>query len=74
MEIYQLTTRGESLAHNIYAPDNPAWKVINYLNHKGGSATKEQILNFVPSATWHTLNRLRRKEVIQLVGKSVEVD
>ena len=72
MEIYQLTTKGESLATNIYAPNVPAWRVIQFL-HRRGQATKEQLLNFVPSATWHTLNRLRRKEVIQLVGRSVEV-
>ena len=74
VEIYQLTPRGQSLAHNIYAPpNNPRWKVIQFLNQRGGTATKEQILNYVPSASWQTLAFLRRKEIVQLVGKMAEV-
>jgi len=72
MEVYQLTDKGRALAHNIYAPDNPRWRVIYYLNKKG-TATKEQILNNVPEASGHTLYRLRRKMIITLVGKMAEV-
>lgn len=70
MEIYELTRRGESLAHNIYAPSKAVWRVLFYLS-KRHQATKEQILNSVPEATWHTLYKLRRLKLITLVGKEV---
>ena len=72
MEIYQLTNKGEMLAHNMYAPNNTAWRVVFCLS-KRGQATKEQIISDVPSATGHTLYNLRRKNIIQRVGRMAEV-
>jgi len=72
VEIYELTGMGEMLANNIYAPQKAEWRVLFYLKHRQ-RATQEQILNYVPNATWHTLNKLRRKKLIQLVGKMAEV-
>lgn len=72
MEIYQLTGKGQMAAHNIYAPENPRWKLIQFM-YRRETATKEQMLDNVPSATWHTINYLRRKGFIQLVGKMAEV-
>ena len=68
MDVYQLTARGEELAHNVHAENKPTWQVVFFLN-KRGRATKEQILDYVPGASWHTLSKLRRKGVIMQVGR-----
>jgi hypothetical protein len=73
MDIYRLTNRGEALAHNIYAPSKPTWKVLFYLSRRNGEATKEQIMNNVPNVTWHTLLKLRNNRLVELAGRTVEV-
>jgi hypothetical protein len=63
VEIYSLTSRGMRLAQSHRAPINESWGVIFFLS-KRHLATKEQILENVPSATTATLARLKLKRVI----------
>jgi hypothetical protein len=62
MEVYKLTSIGETLAHSYRAPDTAKWRVVFFL--KNGARTKEHILESVPSATPYTLGELRRKGII----------
>ena len=71
MEIYRLSGIGETLSHNVRAPDNAKWRVIYFIARRG-RATGEQILESVPQATQYTLGELRRKKVI-ISENSVEV-
>ncbi len=64
MEIYSLTTRGRALSHSVRSPKTPEWGVIYFLA-KQGSATKEQIIGYVSSASSSTLMKLRLKGIIQ---------
>ena len=63
MDVYQLTSRGEELAHAYRSPRTPGWAVIHYLA-KRGAATKEQIYENVPSSSSSTLAKLSMKGFI----------
>jgi hypothetical protein len=63
MEIYSLTTRGRVLSHSVRSPKTPEWGVIYFLS-KQGSATKEQITGYVPSASSSTFMKLRNNGII----------
>ena len=71
MDVYRLTDRGEELAHSYRSPRTPPWAVIHFLNRQG-AATREQIFEYVPSASTSTLQRLHMKGIIQ-GGRSVSV-
>lgn len=64
MEVYSLTSVGRALAHGIRNPSNTKWKIIYFLSRRE-SATKEQILSYVPDATALTLAELKGKHIIQ---------
>ena len=64
MDIYTLTDRGRALSGSTRGPRTPEWGVIYFLRKRGGSATKEQILGYVPGATASTLIRLKSKQII----------
>lgn len=64
MEVYELTDIGKKMAHSPSAPNKPEWAVIYFLS-KHGSATKDQILAYVPSADSGTLAKLKRIRVIE---------
>lgn len=72
MEVYRLTGKGEELAHSYRFPRTPAWAVIHFLNRRGGVATKEQIFEYVPSASSATLAKLSIRNII-VGGRSVGV-
>ena len=72
MEIYQLTALGDSLANNYRAPRKETWLVLYFLKRRG-AATKEQILENVPNAGWYTLAKLKRKGLIEVIGRRVAV-
>lgn len=71
MEIYRLSSRGEELAHSYRSPRTAEWAVIHFLN-KRGMATKEQIYEYVPSASSSTLAKLSIRGII-IGGRSVNV-
>ena len=71
MEIYRLSSRGEELAHSFRSPRTPEWAVVHFLAKRGG-ATKETILEYVPSASSLTLAKLRMRGII-VGGTAVNV-
>ena len=68
MDIYRLTDKGRQLAKSIRGDDSPEWRVIYFLGKRGGTATKEHILGYVPGATSSTLIKLRSKQIITNQG------
>lgn len=71
IEIYRLSGRGEELAHSFRNPRTPGWAVVHFLA-KRGSATKEQIFEYVPSASSSTLAKLSMRGII-IGGKHASV-
>lgn len=63
MQVYQLTPKGQQLAHSFRNARTPAWAVIHFLSRRG-SATKEQIYEQVPSASSSTLAKLNINGII----------
>ena len=63
MDVYHLTGKGEALSKSWRSPRVPAWQVIHYLALKG-AATRDQLLEYAPSATSSTLETLKRKGII----------
>ena len=63
MDVYQLTGKGEQLAHSYRSPRSPEWAVIHYL-YRHGAATKEMVYENVPSASSSTLAKLHIKGII----------
>lgn len=64
MEVYELTMKGRQMAHSPSAPHTPEWGVIFFLS-KHGSATKQQILSYVPGADGSTIGKLKRARIIE---------
>ena len=63
MEIYRLSARGEELSHSYRSPRSPEWAVIHFLS-KRGTATREQVFEYVPSASSSTLAKLSIRGII----------
>ena len=47
MRIYQLTDRGKALSYTPTHEMTPGWKVVYFLKRHGGTASDEQIRDFV---------------------------
>lgn len=71
IEVYRLSNRGEQLAHSYRSPRTPEWAVVHFLQRRG-SATKDQIFEYVPSASSSTLAKLSMKGII-IGGRGVTI-